>query len=291
MAYLVYKAHRVELEDSISIGRDKNSELHIMESTVSRNHAIIKKIANRFYIIDSGSSNGTYKDGKRVHSPVLLDNKSIIQCGNAQMVFYDVVINDEDEDDATMISFSSNFVVDSIVLVADIKGYTSFSESINIQKVSKMMSCWFKDIEKCIEDNNGYVDSFIGDCVYARWDINDDKNLARNILQTTYEMNKITRDISSKITDGTNILNICAGLYNGEVIVGAETNNTGLGDTVNTAFRLESKTRELGTDVIISKDIHDMLNINKEIIKISIKGKINDVEICTLSYSEIEMLK
>jgi len=290
MAYLVYKAHRIELDGSISIGRDKNSELHIPESTVSRNHAIIKQIANRFYVIDSGSSNGTFKDGKRVHSPVLLDNKSIIQCGNAQMVFYDVVISDEDEDDATMISFSSNFVVDSIVLVADIKGYTTFSESIEIQKVSKMMSHWFRDIEKCIEDNNGYVDSFIGDCVYARWDISDDSDLVINILKTINKMNEITRNISSNITDNKYVLNICAALNSGEVIVGAETNNTGLGDTVNTAFRLESKTRELNTDVIICKDIYDMLDIDKKVFKTSIKGKINEVEICSLSYLEIESL-
>jgi len=290
MAYLVYKAHRIELDDSISIGRDKNCELYIPESTVSRNHAIIKKIANRFYIIDSGSSNGTFKDGKRVHSPVLLDNKSIIQCGNAQMVFYDVVISDEDEDDATMISFSSNFVVNSIVLVADIKGYTSFSESIEIQKVSKMMSHWFRDIEKCIEDNNGYVDSFIGDCVYARWDMNNDTDLIINILKTVNKMNNITKEISSSITDNKYVLNICAALNNGEVIVGAETNNTGLGDTVNTAFRLEAKTRELNTDVIISKDIYDIIGIDRPILKASIKGKIKEVEICALTYSDINKL-
>jgi len=290
MAYLVYKAHRVELEDSISIGRDKSSELHIPESTVSRNHAIIKKIANKFYIIDSGSSNGTFKDGKRVHSPVLLDNKSVIQCGNAQIVFYDVIASYEDEDDATMIAFSSNFITNSIVLVADIKGYTTFSESIDIQKVSKMMSNWFRDIEKCIEDDNGYVDSFIGDCVYARWDINDDKELILNILKTVIKMNKITRELSSGVTDGKYILHICAGLNSGEVIVGAETNNTGLGDTVNTAFRLEAKTRELNTDVIVSKDIHDMLKITKDTIKATIKGKAHEVEICTLSYDEIKEL-
>jgi len=286
MAYLVYKANRVQLEqNSISIGRSKSSELLINESTVSRNHAIIKQIGDKYYIIDSGSSNGTFKDGKRVHSPVLLEHKSLIQCGNAQIVFYEDKI-DEDSDD-TMISLDSNFIVNSIVVIADIRGYTSFSESIPIRKVSEFMAHWFKDISNCIEENNGYIDSFIGDCVYARWDVTNDSKLVHKILNTVLQMNKVTRKLSQDITNGDIELEISSGIHLGEIIVGSKTNNTGLGDTVNTAFRLESFTRELDTDILISKEVHALLNIKKNINEVVLKGKSLPMKVCKIRFNEI----
>ena len=286
MSYLVYKANRVELEKTLSIGRDKNCDLTINELTVSRNHSIIKKIGEKYYIIDSGSSNGTYKDGKRVHSPVLLEDKSIIQCGNAQIIFYDnLEIEDEEE---TMIAFSSNFIIKSVILVADIRGYTTFSEIIPIKKVSKFMSYWFRDISNCIEENNGYIDSFIGDCVYARWDVDANKDVILNVLNAAKLMNNITKELTLKTTEGQSSLSLGVGIHIGDIIVGAETNNTGLGDTVNTAFRLEEKTRNLDTDIIISQEIFDLIEIDKELIDVTLKGKNNNTKVCAISFNEID---
>jgi len=289
MAYLVYKANRVQLENvSISIGRSQASELVINESTVSRNHAIIKQIGDKYYIIDSGSSNGTFKDGKRVHSPVMLEHKSLIQCGNAQIVFYEDKIDDESDD--TMISIDSNFIVNSIVLVADIRGYTSFSESIPIRNVSKFMSNWFRDISKCIEDNNGYIDSFIGDCVYARWDLTNDKDLVPNILNLIYKMNTITNDLSMRVTENKAKLDISAAVHSGEIIIGSQTNNTGLGDTVNTTFRLEGHTRILNTDIIISEEVYNLFEIKKTMSEIVLKGKSKAMKVCEIGFDEISTL-
>lgn len=287
MAYLVYKANRVQLEqNSISIGRSKTSELVINETTVSRNHSIIKQIGDKFYIIDSGSSNGTFKDGKRVHSPVLLEHKSLIQCGNAQIVFYEDKIDDESDD--TMISLDTNFIVNSVVVIADIRGYTAFSESVPIRKVSKFMANWFKDISSCIEDNNGCIDSFIGDCVYSRWDVSDDDKLASKILNTVLQMSNVTKKLSSAITDGEFVLDISAGIHLGEIIVGTQTNNTGLGDTVNTAFRLETQTRTLDTDILISNEVCKLFNIETKIDEVMLKGKSLPMKVCGIRFNEID---
>ena len=287
MAYLVYKANRVQLEqNSISIGRSKTSELVINETTVSRNHSIIKQIGDKFYIIDSGSSNGTFKDGKRVHSPVLLEHKSLIQCGNAQIVFYEDKIDDESDD--TMISLDTNFIVNSVVVIADIRGYTAFSESVPIRKVSKFMANWFKDIGSCIEDNNGCIDSFIGDCVYSRWDVSDDDKLASKILNTVLQMSNVTKKLSSAITDGEFVLDISAGIHLGEIIVGTQTNNTGLGDTVNTAFRLETQTRTLDTDILISNEVCKLFNIETKIDEVMLKGKSLPMKVCGIRFNEID---
>lgn len=289
MAYIIYKSNKIELENkSTSIGRGKNADILIEDATVSRNHAIIKLIGQKYYVIDSGSSNGTFKDGKKLYNPTLLEDKSLIQFGNIQIIFYEDILED-DEDDETMISFDSNVIINSIVLVADIKGYTSFSESVDIQIVSKFMSLWLKYTSECVEKNKGYVDSFIGDCIYARWDAKiDDKDLILDIIKISKQLNDITLDISAKVTNGEYKLSLGAGINMGDVVTGTQTNNTGLGDTVNTTFRLEATTRGLNCDLVISENICDTIGLNNKMVEVDLKGKSTKTKVCELNYEDID---
>jgi adenylate cyclase len=286
VAYIVFKANRIEIENSLSIGRANDNELIIDEPTVSRNHALIKKIGEKFYIIDSGSSNGTFRDGKRIHSPILLENKSVIQCGNAQCVFYDNSM--DNEVDETQLSITSNFIINSVVLIADIRGYTTFAETTPVKTVSRIMAKWFKAVTNTIEEHNGYIDSFIGDCVYARWDYTENNTeLLKEVLIVAKTLNEITKKISSDVTNNEVSLSLGVGINVGEVIVGVDTNNTGLGDTVNTAFRFEAKTRELNSDIVVSKDVADLLDLCGETVTTQIKGKNEEVQVCTISFDKL----
>ena len=289
MAYLVYKSNRIEIENSISIGRLDDNDIVVNETTVSRNHALIKKIAQKYYLIDVGSSNGTYKDGKRIHNPTLLDNKSVVQCGNMQFIFYDNIIESESEE--TQISLTSSFIVHSVVLVADIKGYTAFSEAIDIKIISRIMSKWFKQVSQIIEESNGLIDSFIGDCVYARWDIEDNlETVAKKVLLIAKQINEITKSITKEYTNGQFPLNVGIGITHGELIIGNDVYNSGLGDTANTAFRLEEKSKEFNLDIIIPKELAQKLGIEREWIMTKIKGKSKGIELCALRFDEVEKL-
>jgi class 3 adenylate cyclase len=90
------------------------------------------------------------------------------------------------------------------------------------------------------------------------------------------------------LTNNKYILDIGVGINLGEVIVGAETNNTGLGDTINTAFRLEGQTRVLDTDIIISKSAYDVLDVKLPLINTKLKGKSGEIEICSIKYNEVK---
>jgi adenylate cyclase len=287
MAYIIFKANKFQLDnEDFTIGRNDNNILQIKENTVSRNHAVIRPIGGKYYVIDVGSSNGTYKDGKKIQgSPILLEDKSIVQCGNAQLVFRN---DEEDEDDETLLAFSSNFIVNSIVLVADIRGYTSFSEHTSIQIVSKIMAKWLKEVDYIITQHNGHIDSFIGDCVYARWDEKTDRDTLIDVLKVAKYISDKTKEISSDLTNNQHILDIGVGINIGEVIVGAETKNTGLGDTINTAFRLEGQTRVLDTDIIISKSAYELLDTNLTLIDTKLKGKKGDIQVCSIKFDEVE---
>ena len=64
-----------ELENSI--GRHKTSDIKIRDGRVSKFHAALIQADNGYLIVDRGSLNGTYIDGKRIKSQLLINDKKI----------------------------------------------------------------------------------------------------------------------------------------------------------------------------------------------------------------------
>ena len=78
-----------DLTDQFSIGRSKQSQLHIDNKRVSREHGIIHKKGNSFFYEDLKSSNGSKINGQKVkHSePVELQHGHAIRIANRQFMF------------------------------------------------------------------------------------------------------------------------------------------------------------------------------------------------------------
>lgn len=78
---------RVVLDkDEIVLGRSKNADVQIEESCVSRQHAVIKREASTFIIIDQNSTNGTFVNSERRVTCVLRD-QDLITIGNTIFKF------------------------------------------------------------------------------------------------------------------------------------------------------------------------------------------------------------
>lgn len=74
-------------EDEVTVGRDPHADILLDDSTVSRNHAIFKRIGTIFQVEDAGSLNGTYVNRQRVDSAVL-KNGDEIMIGKFRLVFF-----------------------------------------------------------------------------------------------------------------------------------------------------------------------------------------------------------
>ena len=89
----------IELEHSI--GRDRTNSVRLVSEWVSRFHAVLIQADNGYLIVDRGSQNGTYVDGKRIKSQLLHSNKEI-RIGDTVMSFCmgvpDRAIGDRHED-------------------------------------------------------------------------------------------------------------------------------------------------------------------------------------------------
>jgi class 3 adenylate cyclase/tetratricopeptide (TPR) repeat protein len=127
------------------------------------------------------------------------------------------------------------------VLFADLVGSTTMSEHRDPEDVSELLSHYFERCRTLIERYGGTVVKFIGDAVMAVWGTpvareDDAERAVRAALALTRAIAALGEEV------GMPELRIRAGVLTGNaaVEVGAESEGMILGDSVNTASRLQS---------------------------------------------------
>src|ERR1700724_64824 len=72
-----------------SLGRSPKNSIVIDSQKVSRRHAIINvQNIGEFWLIDLGSSNGTYLNGRRIHQPIKLSDQDQVIIGDQTFIFH-----------------------------------------------------------------------------------------------------------------------------------------------------------------------------------------------------------
>jgi class 3 adenylate cyclase/tetratricopeptide (TPR) repeat protein len=127
------------------------------------------------------------------------------------------------------------------VLFADLVGFTTLSEHRDPEAVRELLSRYFDRCRTLIERYGGTVEKFIGDAVMAVWGTpvareDDAERAVRAALSLTQAVTLLGEEV------GMPELRVRAGVLTGNaaVEVGAEGEGMVLGDTVNTASRLQS---------------------------------------------------
>ncbi|MFK5914077.1 MAG: adenylate/guanylate cyclase domain-containing protein [Woeseiaceae bacterium] len=292
------KEKKVPCKTVLTLGRDKNSDIVIIDLLVSRNHAMIRQLGHSdYYLIDSGSSNGSFVNSYRVTIPRLLKHNDRIQIGGSELVFEQ---EHKEEDIIDTISMEATIISDRpvlrqiTVLVADIRGFTSLSESVDIRTLTRLMTKWFNNVTDVISAHGGIVDKFIGDCVFARWEFGtDEEQSVIKVLQAAVLINDVTESLSSTADDFNEKLRVGVGINSGIAAVGIGQDATALGDAVNIAFRLESATKVLGTDIVMSESAYRSLPEQCMIgdkQHIRVKGKRDALRICSSHFDDVRKM-
>ncbi len=302
-AYLTFSVHgqsqKMPCGPLFTVGRDYSSDLVLDDKVVSRNHAIIRQLGGGdYFVIDSGSSNGTYVNGSRITVPTKLRNGDVLSFGSLEVRFVsgEKIPFDSHRDDLddTAIMTRKTSIIPITILISDIRGFTTLSESIPIQQLTKLMNDWFHVVSDCVHANRGIVDKFIGDCVYARWrhEIGTDHSVIR-ALHTACGINQVTDSLYQKYSVLTKPLRVGVGINNGQAAVNVGQESTAIGDAVNLAFRLESATKELYKDIVISKPAYETLPprfwSGRE-QTIYVKGKKQAIDVVGYTFQEIQSI-
>ncbi len=124
------------------------------------------------------------------------------------------------------------------VMFTDIAGFTTMAEKLPAPEVAALLNRHFGLVTACIEAEGGTVDKFIGDAVMAFWGAPEKQkdHAARGCRAALAIAEAMGREGGA--------LGIRIGLHSGDVVVGnigapGRINYTIVGDTVNTANRLE----------------------------------------------------
>ena len=258
----------VPLAGPFSIGRGKTNDLVLEDTRVSRTHAMLRPSSrSSYFLLDLGSSNGTFLNGKLVTIPAELKDGDAITIGGHGLRFRTPAKSGKESDEG-MVTAQHLTSSKVSILVADVRGFVKLSEMVPQKELSTFIGSWFKDASAAVESHGGVIDKYIGDAVMAYWKAGPDASkaagwdLASGALKSALELQETAALYDGQLRARHPELRfgVGCGIHAGEATFGsvgssARRDFTPMGDCVNTAFRLQSLAKELDKPIVVSEPI------------------------------------
>jgi adenylate cyclase len=172
------------------------------------------------------------------------------------------------------------------VLFADISGFTSVSEKMSPSAVALLLNDYLSRMTDVIFKYEGTLDKYMGDGIMAVFGapLDMDDHAARAI-KAALEMQDRLIEWNAERREGPE-LRVRIGINSGKAVAGEigsvnKMEYTVLGDTVNTASRLESSVAKPGM-VVIGENTHDSVGDEFDchpLGAMSLKGKAQEVQV------------
>jgi adenylate cyclase len=162
---------RHELGASCSLGRTAANTIVLESPKVSRRHALIHlQNIGEFWLIDFGSSNGTFLNKRRIHHPVRLSDGDQITIGDEVFKFRQPdKISDEYKTMMTQRTLREIENIPCWLLVADIRNFTPLSHRMQSEDLDVLLGAWIFTCKEIIENRHGIINKYLGDGFLAYW--------------------------------------------------------------------------------------------------------------------------
>jgi class 3 adenylate cyclase len=151
--------------------------------------------------------------------------------------------------------------VEATILVSDLRGFTALAEKLDPARVFEMLNEVQGGFAAAVREHGGIVDKFMGDGMLAVFSADGaGADHAQRALAAARAMAVALARINSAWTARRLApLRFGVGIHSGPVVTGclgsgARLEFTVIGDTVNTASRLEALTKERGVAVLLSDE-------------------------------------
>ena len=176
------------------------------------------------------------------------------------------------------------------VMFVDIRGFTPLSEGVEPEEIVGILNEYLELTSSCIFNHNGTLDKFIGDATMAMFNAplpleNHELQAAKTALamkEGSVELEKMLQERFGKS------VKFGIGIHTGQAVVGnigakSRMDYTVIGDTVNTAARLESNAKP--GQILLSEQVYEKIKdaiVANPLGEIMVKGKAHPIKIYEL---------
>ncbi|KRA81326.1 adenylate/guanylate cyclase domain-containing protein [Altererythrobacter sp. Root672] len=174
------------------------------------------------------------------------------------------------------------------VLFSDLEGFTKMSHALQPEMVAKLLNRYLDMLSDVVLEHGGVIDKFVGDAVVAFWGAPiakpDDGARAAKAGYAVWQAGEEFRksiDPSLPPVGKTRV-----GLHFGEAVIGnfggkSRIQYTALGDSMNTASRLEAANKALYSSVMASREFADRSGLDwwRPMGRVVLRGRMKPVDL------------
>lgn len=174
------------------------------------------------------------------------------------------------------------------ILFSDLEGFTQLSHQLEPEVVARLLNDYLDRLSAVVLEHGGVIDKYVGDAVVAFWGAPiaraDDGNRAARAGYALWQAGEAFRksvDASFPPIGQTRV-----GLHFGEAVVGnfggeRRIQYTALGDAMNTAARLESANKSLGSAIMASREFAERSGLDwwRPMGRVVLRGRARPVDL------------
>lgn len=173
-------------------------------------------------------------------------------------------------------------------LFSDLEGFTRLSHGIAPEQLSGLLNRYLEMLSEVVLRHGGTIDKFVGDAIVAFWGApiarEDDADRAILAAVALYEAGEKFRRSAGAGMPAIGCTRV--GLHHGEAVIGnfggkGRIQYTALGDSMNTASRLESANKQLHSTILVSGEAKakTSLDIFRPLGRVVLNGRATPIEI------------
>jgi adenylate cyclase len=174
------------------------------------------------------------------------------------------------------------------VLFSDLEGFTKMSHALQPEMVAKLLNRYLDMLSDVVLEHGGVIDKFVGDAVVAFWGAPiarpDDGARAARAGYAVWQAGEAFRESIDPSLPPVGKTRV--GLHFGEAVIGnfggkSRIQYTALGDSMNTASRLEAANKALYSSVMASREFADRSGLDwwRPMGRVVLRGRMKPVDL------------